>query len=515
MASQQIYTRFPPEPNGFLHIGHLKAMLYDFEKHENAKCYLRFDDTNPDKESQLFVDGIISDVSWMNFTPYKITYTSDYFEILYTYAIKLIKNGLAYMDFSTDEEIKNGRYLGTESKYRNMDIEYHLNEFDKMKNGIYGENICILRLKIDMNHSNHVMRDPIAYRVKKTPHYKTKDTWCIYPSYDYSHGIIDAIENITYSYCTSEFYIRRDLYYWSILKLNDLGENLIPAEVIEFGKLTIENNILSKRNITNLVNNNLVNGYDDPRLLTLRGLRNRGYTPTILKEIANLGTLNRQDQVLSNGIVYYYLRQELNENAKRVFGVVEPMLLEISNFDEYYPEQYFECEHPTYPPKHKDNNEKHYTTLTKQIYIERTDFREIDDPNYYRLAPNKTIRLRYGPFIEYVSHEPTKIICRIVNPINPKKIKGIIHWVSADCTYSESVKYVLFSDILKDGKFNEDNQVVHNGYIEKYAHDLSETVQMERVGYFKKHEKDDNGVNVFIRTVELFGTDDYKKKLKY
>jgi glutaminyl-tRNA synthetase len=164
MESKQIYTRFPPEPNGFLHIGHLKAMLYDFEKHENAKCYLRFDDTNPDKESQLFVDGIISDVKWMNFTPYKITYTSDYFDILYTYAIKLIKNGLAYMDFQLDEDIKNGRYLGTESKYRNMDIEYHLNEFNKMKSGFYDENICVLRLKIDMNHSNHVMRDPIAFQ---------------------------------------------------------------------------------------------------------------------------------------------------------------------------------------------------------------------------------------------------------------------------------------------------------------------------------------------------------------
>jgi len=500
-----IYTRFPPEPNGFLHIGHLKAMLYDFDHHPGAKCCLRFDDTNPDKESQIFVDGITEDVKWMGFVPYKITYTSDYFDKLYNYVVKLIQNDLAYVDFSIDEEIKNGRRDGTESKYRNMDINFHLTEFENMKNGLYDENMCVLRLKIDMNHSNHVMRDPIAYRIKKNPHYKTKSQWCIYPSYDYSHGLVDSLENITYSYCTFEFFIRRELYYWSINKLNELGEKLPLAQVIEFGKLMVDNNILSKRNITNLVNNKLVNGYDDPRLLTLRGLRRKGFTPSILKEIASLGTLNKQDQTLSNDIINHYLRKELNDNAERVFGVIEPLLIEISNFEEYYPDKYYNCDHPTYPPNHVKKEIKHMTTLTKSVYIEKKDFRELDEKNYYRLAPGKTIRLRYGPFVEYVSHDKDKIICKIVEPPNPKKIKGIVHWVSADSKYSNSVKYILCHDILKDGKFNEDNQTMCSGYIEKYGYELKDGVQLERVGYFKFLEVDKEGLNVFIRTIELSG----------
>lgn len=502
---ETIYTRFPPEPNGFLHIGHLKAMLYDFEKHENAKCLLRLDDTNPDKESQLFVDGIIDDVKWMGFKPYKITYTSDYFDVLYNYAVKLIHNELAYMDFSVDEEIKNGRRDGTESKYRNMDVNFHLTEFEKMKNNFYSENMCVLRLKIDMNHSNHVMRDPIAYRIKKTPHYKTNTKWCIYPSYDYSHGIVDSLENITYSYCTSEFFVRRELYYWSINKLNELGEKLPLAQVIEFGKLMVDNNILSKRNITNLVNNNLVSGYDDPQLLTLRGLRRKGFTPTILKEIANLGTLNKQDQILSNDIINHYLRKELNENAERVFGVIEPLLMEISNFEEYYLNKFIDCEHPTYPQNHVNKDVKHMTTLTKLIYIEKKDFREMDEKNYYRLAPGKTIRLRYGPFVEYVSHDKDKVVCKIVQPSNPKKIKGIIHWVSANKEYSNSVKYILFHEILKDGKFNKDNKSIYLGHVEKYAHNLTNGIQLERVGYFKFLEVDKEETNVFVRTIELSG----------
>jgi len=500
-----IYTRFPPEPNGFLHIGHLKAMLFDFNYHPNAKCYLRLDDTNPDKESQTFVDGIVEDVQWMGFIPYKITYTSDYFNILYDYAIKLIKNNLAYVDFSTDEEIKYGRREGIESKYRNMDMNFHLDEFEKMKNGIYDENTCTLRLKIDMNNSNHVLRDPIAYRIKKSPHYKTKNDWCIYPSYDYSHGIIDSLENITFSYCTSEFFVRRDLYYWSIHKLNQLGEKLIPAEVIEFGKLTVDNNILSKRNITNLVNNKLVNSYDDPRLLTLRGLRRKGFTPSILKEIASLGTLNKQDQIISNDIINYYLGKELNDNAERIFGVVEPLLIEINNFDDYYANGYYDCEHPTYPPSHINKDIKHITTLTKKIYIEKKDFREIDEKNYFRLAPYKIVRLRYGPFIEYVSHDENKIICKIVEPPNPKKIKGIIHWVSANQNYSISVKYILCHDILINGVFNENNQTIYNGYIEKYGNELKNSIQLERIGYFKFLELSNDNLNTFIRTIDLQG----------
>ncbi len=493
----EIYTRFPPEPNGFIHIGHLKAMIFDFEKHKNCKCNLRFDDTNPDKENWDFVNSIKEDVDWLGFTPYNLTFTSDYFNILYEYAIVLIENGLAYVDFSSFDKIKEDRHNGIESEYRNKSNEYHLKEFDKMKNGIYNENECILRLKIDMKHSNHVMRDPIAYRIKKTPHYKTGTSWYIYPSYDYSHGIIDAIENITYSYCTTEFLIRRELYYWSIEQLNKLGKNLKPAEVTEFGKLVVENKILSKRNIIKLVNDGFMTGFDDPRLLTIRGLKRRGYTPTILKNIVQHSSMGRSDQLFTNDLIKHYLRKELDENADRAFGVIKPILVEIENFEEKYGDVLV-CNHPNHPKK----KESHETYLTKKIYIEMNDFREVDDPDFYRLAPGKIIRLRYGPFIEYVSHTEDKIICRIIEPDKPKKIKGIIHWISTDNKYSEKVIYEIFNDIMINGTLNQNSKEIYEGYIENFAIEKKESIQLERVGYFK-NDREDNGKKIYIRVVEL------------
>lgn len=492
-----IFTRFPPEPNGFIHIGHLKAMMYDFTLHEGCKCYLRLDDTNPDKENWEFVNGIIDDIKWLEFEPHKITFTSDYFEILYEYAIELIKNNLAYIDFSSFEKIKQDRLNGIESEYRNKSIDYHLTEFENMKNGKYNENECILRLKIDMNHSNHVMRDPTAYRIKKNLHYKTGTKWCIYPSYDYSHGIVDALEKIKYSYCTTEFLIRRDLYYWPIEQLNKLGKNLEPAEVTEFGKLVVENNILSKRNILKLVNEGFMSGFDDPRLLTIRGLKRRGYTPTILKNIVKNSSMNRADQFFSNDVIRHYLRKELDENAIRVFGVVKPKLIEIENFSDHY-NDIIECKHNN----HSKSTEFHNTVLTKQIYIDSNDFREVDDPDFYRLAPGKTIRLRYGPFIQYVSHSDNKIICKIVTSEKPKKIKGIIHWVSADEKYSTKVKYELFNDVLINGELNKNSLEKYEGYIENYALDIIDSIQLERVGYFKYDRNEDNK-RVYIRVVEL------------
>jgi glutaminyl-tRNA synthetase len=492
-----IYTRFPPEPNGFIHIGHLKAMTYDFNKHENCRCILRFDDTNPDKENWDFVNGIKEDVEWLGFTPYKITHTSDYFDILYEYAIILIKNGLAYVDFSTPAQISEYRSLQKESTFRNESIEENLEEFEKMKNGIYNEQDCILRLKIDMNHPNAVMRDPLAYRIKKTPHYKTGKKWCIYPSYDFSHGIVDALENIKYSYCTTEFLIRRELYYWPIEQLNKLNSNLnlIPAEVTEFGKLMVENNILSKRNIIKLVDEKVMTGFDDPRLLTIRGLKRRGYTPTILKNIIEFSSMGRSDQTFSNDMIKYHLRKELDENAVRVFGICKPILLKIEGLTN--PNQ--TCLHQNHPK----SKETHDTILTDHIYIESTDFREIDDPDFYRLAPGKTIRLRYGPFIQYVSHTAEMIICKVVEPEKPKKVKGIIHWVSADPTYSEKVKFVLYNDILINGILNNNSKEEYIGYIENYASNIKESMQLERVGYFRYDHTNDEKQKVFIRVVEL------------
>ena len=489
--TEHIYTRFPPEPNGFIHIGHLKAMLNDFNLHENCRCILRFDDTNPDKESWDFVNGIKEDVEWLEFEPYKVTFTSDYFNILYKYAIELIKNNLAYVDFTPPDIMSEHRRNGVESIYRSASIAINLEEFEKMKEGEYEEHDCILRLKIDMKHSNHVMRDPLAYRIKNKHHYKTGTDWCIYPSYDFSHGIVDALENITYSYCTTEFLIRRELYYWPIERLNELGNNLKPAEVTEFGKLVVENNILSKRNIIKLVTDKVMDGFDDPRLLTIRGLKRRGYTPTILKNIVSFSGMGRSDQLFSNDMIKYHLREELDKNATRVFGVVKPILVEIENFSE----DSIICNHQNHP-KSKDTHE---TILTKNIYIDINDFREIDDPDFFRLAPGKTIRLRYGPFIQYVSHTSEKIICKIVEPEKPKKIKGIIHWVS---TSSTKVKYVLYNDILINGVFNVNNKEEYIGYIENYAATVTDSMQLERVGYFKYDKTEDN-MKVFIRVVEL------------
>ena len=490
----EIYTRFPPEPNGFIHIGHLKAMMYDFNKHENCKCILRFDDTNPDKESWDFVNGIKDDVEWLGFSPYKITHTSDYFHILYEYAVILIKNNLAYVDFSPHEKMREDRNNGTESLYRNASISINLQEFEAMKNGEYDEKDCILRLKTDMKHSNHVMRDPLAYRIKKTPHYKTDTEWCIYPSYDFSHGIVDSLENITYSYCTTEFLIRRELYYWPIEQLNNLGINLKPAEVTEFGKLVIENNILSKRNIIKLVEDKVMDGFNDPRLLTIRGLKRRGYTPTILKNIIQFSSMGRSDQMFSNDMIKHHLRKELDENATRVYGVVKPLLVEIENFTETHQV----CMHQNHP-KSKDTHE---TILTKNLYIESSDFREVDDPDFYRLAPGKTIRLRYGPFIQYVSHTSEKIICRIVEPEKPKKVKGIIHWVSADPEYSTKVKYIIYNDVMINKELNQNSKEEYIGYLENYAINSVDSMQLERVGYFK-YDHTNEDMKVFIRVVEL------------
>ena len=232
-----VITRFPPEPNGYLHLGHLKAMMFDFNKHSDCQCILRLDDTNPEAEKQHYVDAIIEDVKWLGLKPYKITYTSDYFDQLYIYAIELIKKNKAYVDLSSGIEIKEKRRAGIESIYRNYPIDWQLEQFEKMNNGEYSEDTAVLRLKIDMQNNNHTLRDPIAYRIKNAPHYRTSNKWKIYPSYDYSHGLVDSLENITYSYCIMEFYIRRDQYYWPVKELG-----LHCAEVEEFGRLNVENN---------------------------------------------------------------------------------------------------------------------------------------------------------------------------------------------------------------------------------------------------------------------------------
>lgn len=491
-------TRFPPEPNGFLHIGHCKSIFINWESPNN--CHLRLDDTNPSAEKQEFVDNIIEDLVWLGFNPGVITYTSDYFSKLYDYAILLIKNNYAYVDFSNKETIKYERNNGIENEYRSKSIEWNLQEFNKMFLGEYHENECVLRLKIDMKNNNHTLRDPIAYRINFSPHYRTKTTWKIYPSYDFSHGIIDALENITHSYCTDEFYVRREQYYWPVNKLIELGEPLKPATVHEYGKLSIENSILSKRNINKLVNEGNVSGYSDPRLLTIKGLRRRGFTPTMIKQIVEKSSLERRETIVNSDFIDHVLRTELEKNSIRIFGVVNPLTVNVLEPELFTPIS----EQPILPNHH----ETHKLKLSNKIYIERDDFQMEHDKNYYRYTPENIVRLRYNDFTKIHCITDNSITIKRVIPENPKKVKGIIHWVSEEDAIE--VIYELFTDLASNGEFNPDSKKTMMGYISKYVFELEykdKVFQLERVGYFKLDRYDEiNGkkIPVFIRIVGLF-----------
>lgn len=437
-------------------MGHIKAMLFDFLEHPGCNCTLRLDDTNPDAEKQEYVDAIIEDVAWMGFTPSRVTYTSDYFPALYAFAEELISRGKAYVDFSTPEEIKTGRAEGTESAYRDKPNEWHMEEFRRMRDGVYAEGECVLRLKINMTDPNPNLRDPIAYRIKKTPHYRTGTAWCIYPSYDFSHGIVDALENITYSYCTTEFYIRRPQYLWAVAELG-----LTPATVVEFGRLNVEGAMLSKRNIIPLVESGTLEGFDDPRLYTIRGLRRRGFTPAVLKALAGLSSIERKETTLSKDIVLHTLRTSLADSPK-AFAVVNPMRVHIDG--------------------------------GRDLYIDRSDFREADSPDYYRMAPGKTVRLRYNNYLTYLSHTEDLLTATesATPPAAGKKVKGIIHWVDA-ATATPAVFHFYPGEM---------EHIVRRGWVGAVDLVLGCTYQFERVGFFR-YDRDEAGVPVFICTVGL------------
>jgi glutaminyl-tRNA synthetase len=486
-------TRFPPEPNGYLHLGHLKAMMFDFEYHPDCECILRLDDTNPETEKAEYVKSIIEDVEWLGFKPSKVTYTSDYFMKLWEFAIDLINADKAYVDLTPPETIKIMRNQGIESNYRSYPSKWHLDEFEKMHSDPnYPEDYGVLRLKIDMQNVNHTLRDPIAYRVRKAEHYRTGKTWQIYPTYDYSHGIVDALEKISHSYCTMEFYVRREQYYWPVKQLG-----LEPAMVQEFGRLNVENNVLSKRKIIELVQKGQVTGFDDARLLTIRGLRKRGFTAEILRNIVSHCSMDRHDNNLEQSLIDYHLREVLTKTAHRAFAVIDPIKLEVVDHVEDR-----SCEHAS-----GTTDPAHLTTLSKEIWIENSDFREEDEKSYFRLAPGKTIRLRYADFVEYVGHAADFVQVKNIIPANPKKIKGVIHWVSVQ--FSKKARFELFTDLLEEGHYNEKSKKVKDGYVEDWvANDIlsnpNPVYQFERLGYFKYDRTDStDNVPVFIQVVSL------------
>ena len=520
----RVHTRFPPEPNGYLHIGHAKSICLNFEiaKKYNGKCNLRFDDTNPEKESEEYINSIKRDVTWLDYNWDEIHFASDYFNELYAYAIELIKNNYAYVDSSSAEEIKKLRGTLTEpgknSKDRNRPAEESLRIFEEMRNGNYKEGEYVLRLKIDMSSSNINMRDPVIYRIKKIRHHRTANDWPIYPLYDFTHCISDAQENITHSLCTLEFEDHRELYDWIIDKIQHKNK----PQQIEFARLMIENNVMSKRKLAELVESKYVDGWDDPRMPTISGLRRRGFTPNSIKDFCRRIGVTKKNSFIEMGVLENTIREELNLSAERVMGVLDPLKVTISN----YPKDEEEVVKATNNPNNKNNYRN--INISREVYIDRSDFMEIPEKKYFRLSPGKEVRLRHAfnitcqKVIKNEKGDITELDCtydpesRDINKGN--KVKGMIHWVNAkDCIDVKINLYDrLFADINPKGleSFNKDSLVVkNNAKIENNVNidDYDKRYQFERVGYFIRDNKSEDNIIVYNQIVSLKDTWKNKK----
>tara|TARA_Y100000817_G_scaffold307436_1_gene293917 strand:- start:207 stop:1844 length:1638 start_codon:yes stop_codon:yes gene_type:complete len=498
----RVHTRFPPEPNGYLHIGHAKSICLNFEisKKYNGKCNLRFDDTNPEKENEEYIESIKEDVSWLGYKWDEIHFASDYFNDLYNFAIKLIQNDKAYIDSSSYENIKKERGTlkepGKNSKDRERSKDESLKIFKEMREGLHEEGSYVLRLKIDMASSNLNMRDPVIYRIKKTKHHRTGDEWCIYPLYDFTHCISDAIENITHSLCTLEFEDHRDLYNWVIKEIDHPNH----PQQIEFARLALEHNIMSKRKLVELVDKKFVSGWDDPRMPTISGLRRRGYTPNSIKDFCNRIGITKKNSSIEMGVLENTIREELNLSAGRIMGVLDPLKITITNYSENEQEIIKAPVNPNIDDSTRD------ITISKEIYIEKTDFMEKPEKNYFRLSPGKEVRLRHAFNItcNKVLKSNDGEVIGLECTYDPKsrdmkkgnKVKGMIHWVNADDCLDIKVNIYdrLFLDKNpKDLKnFNEKSLITKkNAKIESNLkiENLSIRYQFERIGYFIRDSK--------------------------
>ena len=436
--NKTILTRFPPEPNGYLHIGHAKSICLNFglAQEYGGKTNLRFDDTNPAKEETEYVDSIIEDVKWLGFNPDKILYASDYFEQLYEFAVKLIKNELAYVDDSSSEEIAFQKGTPTEpgvaNKYRNRSAEENLQLFRDMRSGIYADGEKVLRAKIDMGSPNMHMRDPIIYRIKKAIHHRTGNDWCIYPMYDFAHGQSDSIEHITHSICTLEFVAHRPLYDWFIEKLE-----IFPSRQYEFARLNLSFTIMSKRKLLQLVNEKYVESWDDPRMPTISGLRRRGYTPESIRNFTDRIGVQKRDNLIDVSLLEFCLREDLNKNALRKMVVFDPLKIIITN----YPEQVEMMTTEDYPEAGEKSG-KREIPFSRELYIEKEDFMENPPKKFFRLAPGKNVRLKSAYIIqcEHVIKDNqgniTELHCihlpesKSGNDASGLKVQGTLHWVS-------------------------------------------------------------------------------------
>jgi glutaminyl-tRNA synthetase len=435
----RIWTRFPPEPNGYLHIGHAKAICLDFGLADEfgGGTNLRFDDTNPEKEETEYVESIMEDVRWLGFQWEGLHYASDYFQQLHDWAVQLIKAGKAYVDDLSADEIRKHRGTltepGQDSPYRNRSMEENLDLFARMKAGEFPDGSRCLRAKIDMASPNLNMRDPVMYRILHVEHHRTGDKWCIYPLYDYAHGQSDSLENITHSMCTLEFESHRPLYNWFIQSLG-----IFPSQQMEFDRLNLTYTLLSKRKLLQLVQENRVSSWDDPRMPTLSGIRRRGYTPEALRNfVANVG-VTKTNGTIELAMLEHFVREDLNKRAQRVMAVLRPLKVVIDNYPEGQTEEMEAVNNPE-----DESAGKRKVPFSRELYIERDDFQEVPPKGYYRLSPGKEVRLRYGYFITaqsvvknaqgevvevHVTYDPAT---RGGNAPDGRKVKSTIHWVSA------------------------------------------------------------------------------------
>jgi len=518
----RLATRFPPEPNGYLHIGHALSICINFgiAKEFDAPCYLRFDDTNPAKESDEYVNSIMDDVKWLGFDwGNDLAHASDYFDSIHEFAIELIEKDLAYIDSQTSEEIKNSRGTlnapGTESPYRDRPISENLGLFDRMKNGEFENGEHVLRAKIDMSSPNINLRDPIIYRILHSDHQRTGSKWCIYPMYDFAHTLSDAIEGTTHSLCTLEFEDHRPLYEWF---LDNLDLPTRPRQ-IEFSRLNLEHTITSKRKLADLVVSGHVSGWDDPRMPTLSGLRKRGYPASAIKEFCNRVGITKKDKTIEMSLLESTVREELDSSCKRVMAILNPLKVTIKN----YPEGETEMLDARNHPKDKEMGSRQLP-FSQNILIEKDDFMESPNEDFFRLSPGAEVRLRYAYIIrcdEVIKDENGEIV-ELICSYDPetksgtgtsnKKVKSAIHWVSSDHAVSGNVNLfeTLYNDPNPDSEspINQNSMVeIHNPAFEKSLVDavVGSRFQFERNGYFILDTVEDERLS-FNRIVTLKDT---------
>ena len=525
----RVQTRFPPEPNGYLHIGHAKAICLDFGLADEfgGHTNLRFDDTNPQKEETEYVDSIMEDVKWLGFHWDGLFYASDYFDQLYEWAVQLIKAGKAYVDDLSADQIREYRGTltqpGKDSPYRNRSVEENLNLFERMRAGEFPDGSRVLRAKIDMASPNLNMRDPVMYRILHAEHHRTGNKWCIYPMYDYAHGQSDSLEKVTHSMCTLEFEDHRPLYNWFIQQLG-----IFPSQQIEFDRLNLTYTLLSKRKLLQLVQEGHVSGWDDPRMPTLVGIRRRGYTPEAIRNFCNSIGVSKTNGVIELAMLEHFVREDLNRRAPRVMAVLRPLKVVIDNYPENQVEQMDAVNNPEDPSAGTRK-----VPFSGVLYIERDDFRENPPKQYYRLSPGREVRLRYGYFITCTNvvkndkGEVVEVHCTYDpatrggnSPPDGRKVKATIHWVSAAHAIDAEARLYETLFTKEDPNQTESGQdftanlnprsleVIHDAKLEPSLANpaVGERYQFERLGYFCVDPDSAPGKPVFNRTVALKDT---------